>query len=83
MGLVDIINQGPPRRGNSCAIGIIINSLSQEEQEAVNSAIEKIRSQEPGFSASWLHRVLMSEGHKIGQSTLMRHVAKGCACESK
>lgn len=82
MGIADIINQGPPRKSLLCAVGSIAEGMEEQDRNAVYDAIERIRSNEPGYSASWLHRVLISEGHKIGQSTLLRHVAKGCACES-
>lgn len=83
MGIADLINQGPKSRSNCCAVQALINGLDETDSTAVTSAIEKIRAQEPGFSSSWLHKILVSEGHKIGASTLMRHVSKGCSCESK
>lgn len=83
MGLADIINKGPKSRANCCAVQALIDDFDDKDKEAVNSAIEKIRAGEPGFSSSWLHRILVSEGHKVGSSTLMRHVSKGCSCESK
>lgn len=82
MGLADIINQGPPRK-SGCQLGVFIEGLDKKDVEAIENAIEKIRTREVGYSIGWLHRVLLSEGKRIGASTIQRHVNGECACGTK
>lgn len=83
MGLADLIKQGPTLKQEKCVVGKIIDSLDKKDSESVNEAIEQVREGTAPFSAAWLRRTLMSEGHSFGESTFSRHIAKGCTCESE
>lgn len=82
MGLADTINQGPQRK-SGCHFSVFIGTLDKKDVEAIESAIEKIRTREVGYSIGWLHRVLLSEGNRISASTIQRHVNGECACGPK
>ena len=83
MGLADLIKQGPPPKKNRCAVGTIIDSLDPDDADALNDAIEKLASGTAHFSAAWLHRVLLSEGHKIAENTFSKHVNQRCTCATQ
>jgi hypothetical protein len=70
----------------SCKFMQVRNTLSTEEREALDKAVDGIR-QDAGlgkakkYSASWLAKVLRSFGHDVSVSTVQRHVNKECSCE--
>jgi hypothetical protein len=66
-----------------CVVGSIIESLDKEDADALIDAIEQLSNGSAPFSTSWLHRILISEGHRLGNATLLRHVTKGCVCATK
>lgn len=85
--LVDALKT--PRDGTtkfSCKFIQVRNELSDEEKEALDTAVNGIR-QDAGmgkakkYSASWLAKVLRSFGHDISVATIQRHVNKECSCE--
>lgn len=84
MGLAEAIHQG--LRHNTkykCAVQGLIEELDPEDGEALRLALEKLSDGSATFSMAWLHRLLLEQGHKIGASTMSRHINGACACESK
>lgn len=69
-----------------CKFMQVRNTLSNEEREALDKAVDGIR-QDAGlgkakkYSASWLAKVLRSFGNDVSVSTVQRHVNKECSCE--
>lgn len=69
-----------------CKFMQVRNTLTVEEREALDKAVEGIR-QDAGlgkakkYSASWLAKVLRSFGKDVSVSTVQRHVNKECSCE--
>lgn len=83
MGLAELIKQGPPRKQNRCVLGTIIDSLESDDAKALNDAIEKLGSGTAHFSAAWLHRIIVSDGHKVSENSLSKHVNKRCSCATQ
>lgn len=78
-----------PKAGGSCTVckfSQIRDLLNEEEQQALDKAIDGIR-QDAGmgkskrFSTTWLVKVLSSFGHYISTSTVQRHINRECSCE--
>ena len=73
-----------------CAVGRLLDSLSEVEQLAVEDAIHKIRSAHPNerksrqhlYTSKWLCAELQAEGYNIHRTTINRHVNKECSCGS-
>lgn len=75
-----------PQHGSLCKFTQIRSRLTDDEQEALDKAVESIRSDSgvgkaKTFSASWLTKVLRNFGHPVSISTVQRHVNKECSCE--
>lgn len=78
----------PQTHGNnmSCKFTQIRELLDDEEQQALDKAVDGIR-QDAGmgkskrYSTVWLSKVLGSFGHYVSVSTVQRHVNKECSCE--
>lgn len=83
MGLAELIKQGPPPRKNKCVVGALVESLDEKDAEALKNAMGQLANGTAGFSAAWLQRVLISEGHKIGPNAITRHINKVCACATE
>lgn len=72
----------------NCRFGEIREALassSPEELEALDAAVEKIRSDErmsrsKVYSNQWLSDILTKNGYPISRATVSRHVNKGCSC---
>lgn len=62
----------------------MIDGMQEADRLAVDRAIEKILKHDGyGYTISWLRNVMISEGFKVGLTTLSRHVGGECSCESK
>lgn len=83
MGLAELIKQGPPRKKNKCVVGNLIDSLNEEDAKALVNALDQLQNGSAPFSAAWLQRVLVSEGHKVGPNSVTRHINEGCSCATK
>lgn len=83
MGLSELIKQGPPRSTKRCVVGVIIDSLEKDDSKALEDAIAQLAAGSAPFSAAWLQRILISEGHKISENSLSKHINKRCACATK
>lgn len=74
--------------GPKCAIARIRQSLEPEDQEALDQAIQMIRSArdsgltqgQSGYNCSWLQRNLTETGHQVSVLVVQKHVRGGCAC---
>jgi hypothetical protein len=81
-----LLSPQDPSARQSCKFIIVRGCLTEEEQQALDKAVEGIR-QDAGigkakrFSATWLAKVLRSFGHDVSVSTIQRHVNKECSCE--
>jgi hypothetical protein len=72
-------------RPRDCLFTRVKDGLNEEEQEAVNKALDKIRSdlnngQRKVYSTSWLATVLTSQGYSISAATIQRHLRESCGC---
>lgn len=79
MGLLDKL-QEPALKERSCAVRRIVDSLQGEERSALHAALTHIRTRQPGYTASWLMKVLASEGITISDMSIYRHVNGRCSC---
>lgn len=90
MGLVERLSVEPVVYLPKCAVGRLLESLSEIEAVAVQDAVEKIRQAGPNerksrqhlYTAKWLCDELAAEGYEIHRTTINRHVNKECSCGS-
>lgn len=90
MGLVDRLALVPAVHQPKCAVGRLLDSLSEIESVALQDAIEKIRSADANerksrrhlYTSKWLCAELQAEGYDIHRTTVNRHVNKECSCGS-
>lgn len=76
------LGKKPPK----CKFQIIRESLSDEEKAHLDKAVENVRADEASgrsktYASSWLAKVLNNAGHKVGLTTVKRHINKECSCE--
>lgn len=74
------------KRPPKCKVQIIKDSLTDDESALLDKAIDNIRAEESAgrsrtYSSAWLTKVLNKSGHKVGLTTVKRHVNKECSCE--
>ncbi len=74
-------------RPRNCLFARVSDGLENEEQEALNKALDKIRSdlnngQRKVYSTAWLATVLTSQGYSISAATIQRHLRESCGCYS-
>ena len=72
-------------RPRNCLFARVSDGLKEEEQEALNKALDKIRSdlnngQRKVYSTAWLATVLTSQGYSISAATIQRHIRESCGC---
>lgn len=82
----DLLNPIKEVEIQKCKIGRLLETLPEEATDAMNKAIELIRTtQYQGkskmYSSVWLAKVLRKNGYQISVSTVQRHVNKECSCE--
>lgn len=90
MGLVERLSTEPRVYLPKCAVGRLLESLTDVDRSAVEGAIGKIRSAHPNerkarhhvYTAKWLCAELKAEGYEIHRATMNRHVNKECSCGS-
>lgn len=90
MALSDKLKQEqvPTHFGPRCTVWVIRESLSEEDRQAMDEAIRKIRearsqglrSGQSGYNCRWLQEILVQEGHPISALTLQKHVRHQCSC---
>ena len=77
-----------PRDGaalDSCKFTRAKQKAAPEEQEALDRAVDLIRSdnglgKSKAYSASWLTKVMKQNGYNVSISTIQRHINKECCC---
>lgn len=84
MGLIDDLAT-PVSNSEPCKFKILRDTLSGEEQEALDSALQKVLTDErsaraKAYSFVWLADVLTNNGHPISRSTISRHATEECSC---
>jgi len=72
-------------RPRDCLFARVSDGLDEEEQTALNKALDKIRSdlnngQRKVYSTAWLATVLTSQGYSISAATIQRHLRESCGC---
>lgn len=63
-------------------------TLTEEDRQALDEAVELVRSermstiagQRTEHSATWIHASLIANGHKVSLLTTQKHIAKSCGC---
>jgi hypothetical protein len=68
-----------------CLFARVRDSLSQEEVEALDRALDKVRTDKNNghrkvYSTAWLSSVLTSQGYPISSATIQRHLRNICGC---
>lgn len=90
MGLVERLSTEPGVYQTKCAVGRLLESLTEVESVAVQDAIDKIRLVDPNqrksrqysYTTKWLCEELRAEGYPIMRQTMNRHINKECSCGS-
>lgn len=85
MSLLTKLAEVPTRPVEPCLYGRIRSSLTEEEQQALDSALEKIKADKGTnsnriYTTKWLVDALRSEGHMISEATILRHKNGSCNC---
>jgi hypothetical protein len=85
MGLVDDL-QAPAPLITRCGLSAIREQLQDDEREALDVALSKIRSDQrqsraKRYSCEWLANTLTDNGYPISRSTVSRHLNGECSCE--
>lgn len=84
--ITDLLNPQREHKQVNCKLGKLLDSLSSEESDAINKAIEMIRTTQyqgknKTYSTVWLSKVLRKNGYPMSVSTVQRHVNKECSCD--
>lgn len=85
MGLLEDL-QAVSKRETTCLLKTVFDTLSEEEQEALRTALENVKKDERSgkakqYSTTWLSDVLTANGHPISRSSVSRHLSGVCSCE--
>ena len=72
-------------RPRNCLFARVSEGLKDEEQEALNRALDKVRSdpnngQRKVYSTARLATVLTSQGYSMSSATIQRHLRQVCGC---
>ncbi len=68
-----------------CLFSRVRESLSPEEIDALDRALDKVRTDKNNghrkvYSSAWLSSVLTSQGYAISSATIQRHLRNICGC---
>jgi hypothetical protein len=76
MALADTLDEfaNRTRKSNGCAYMALYNSLSKEDQKAIDKAWDK------GIPVSLIVKALRQEGHKTSQDSFRAHRKGECKC---
>jgi hypothetical protein len=82
----DLLSRSIEEIKTKCGLTKLRESMSTEEVEALDKALELIKTDHNSgrakvYSAEWLTAVLNKHGHPISSSTISRHLSKRCSCE--
>lgn len=83
---LDLVSPVSRFEKGDCGLTKIRKQMSQEESQALDRAVELIRTETGSgrskvYSSQWLAGVLRKHGYDLSSSTVARHVAKRCRCE--
>lgn len=59
-----------------CKVGVLLETLPEGEADALLGAFR-----DKGMSSAAIHRVLVSEGYRVGRTTVKAHRRGDCCCE--
>lgn len=82
----DLLSRTSVELRTKCGLTRLRESMSPEEAEALDRAMEMIRQDNnlgraKVYSCEWLTSVLNRHGHSISSSTIARHITRRCGCE--
>lgn len=82
----DLLNPTKKLTQQKCKVGRMLDMLPDDTSDAINKAIELIRTTQyqgknKTYSSVWLSKVLRKNDYPISTSTIQRHVNKECSCE--
>lgn len=89
MGLAQALQQVPEGKkpGPFCGIQKLRQTLTGEDLEALNAAIDLVHSKANGSinnthgaTGVWLANTLTEHGYPIGRKTVQRHLREECSC---
>lgn len=75
MSLADLHTPGPARRGSTCTVAKILDTLDDTDRVWLTDALA-----DPDELSSEIGRTLTRAGHKIAGTTVSRHRRGDCAC---
>ena len=79
MSLKDQIKNNIPDETNRCLLGKILGSMTDEDREAFNTVAPRI-AVEPGYTYTWIRKLLADEGFNVSENVVRRHVRGTCVC---
>jgi len=77
MAIADLLNQAMIEQNKLCAMGKILETLSEKDRTAIDKATEG------GVSGWAIFNALKSEGYKISNNTFYNHTKGMCRCPKK
>ena len=89
MSLAKELNEMPSQaKYFNCSLGKILNTLDKTDRQALEAAIDRVRTgnkidKKSGidvWSSVWLRKVLIDNGYKIGKDALRKHLEGSCNC---
>lgn len=90
MGLSDTLrSELTARPASTCALGRLLRTLNDDDRDALEAAIENVRTTRltvgapnahTGFTAAAIQRALVTEGHRMSKDVVERHVGRRCGC---
>jgi hypothetical protein len=76
MGLLDDMRAEKIVKGPPCSVGIMLESMTAQEQEEFASACA-----DSTIASSVIARVLARRGHEVRKESIRRHRKGECRCE--
>lgn len=73
------IKESRPLYGPPCSVAQLLEKLSSEDREAVESVLAQ-KADGQGISNRKFHEILVSEGHVVSYHSLGNHRRKQCRC---
>lgn len=65
----------PPVHGAPCSVGGLLDTLPDEEAEALHHMLDS-----PDWPASKIHEAVLAEGLSVGRQTIGTHRRRQCRC---
>jgi len=89
MGIADALSEIPAAKQNTrCGIAKLRDELDGKDLAAFNQALEMVYSQprsvrqgrQHGATATWLAETLTSNGYRMTDGMIQRHIRGECSC---